>query len=212
MSQLIYALGALTVLLVFNVSIQRTALQGEREMYTDEARARLMMFARETADRITRLELPFDEQIDPDRIASGSLYPYVATPTGLTAEGDFGGCLATARRGLSDCVDLDDLHAVGPLDDDLGGLPIEYSFKVAYVDTADGSSTAGAKSYAKKLTISVETSAVLVDSIYAAGGGFKNDRKNLNVTYERVFTYPNVIDFAKGVKERQDQGQLGGGS
>ncbi|HUF09164.1 MAG TPA: hypothetical protein VMO47_07585 [Rhodothermales bacterium] len=85
MTQLLYGLMALVVVMLFTIFITSAGLTGEQEMYLTEARTRMLGVARETVERLTTLELPFDYATDPDRGASGQTFPYVNSAAQLTA-------------------------------------------------------------------------------------------------------------------------------
>lgn len=184
MTQLVYALGAIAVLMLFTTSIQRSGLAGEHEMYLTETRTRMLGVARETVDRITRMELPFDDETNPDGGADG-VYPYVTDPVYLTATSSFGGCSLASTYALSTCLDLDDFDGAS-VSDTADGIPVDITFEVVYVDTLTGALSAS-PTFAKMLTATVRSGALLING------------DSVEVSYSRVFGYPNPIDFAKAV-------------
>lgn len=186
MTQLVYALGAIAVLMLFTTSIQRSGLAGEHEMYLTEARTRMLGVARETVDRITRMELPFDDETNPDGGADGA-YPYVTNPANLTSTASFGGCSLVSTYSLASCLDLDDFDGAS-VSDTADGIPVDISFEVVYVDTLTGVPS-GSPTFAKMLTATVTSGALLIDG------------NPVEVSYSRVFGYPNPIDFAKAVPD-----------
>ena len=189
MTQLIYAVSALALVMLLTVGIQRAGLHAEREIYLTEARTRMLAAARETVERITRLDMPFDYATDPDRGAAGKTFPYVSSPGELTGKGGFGGCGLAQTYDLSPCLDIDDFHGVGPVADSVDGLPVQFEFSVAYVDTLTGAESMLA-TYAKELTVTVTSPA------------FRTATDTLTVQYSRVFAYPSPMDFARGVQSR----------
>lgn len=183
MNQVIYAVAALTVVMLFSMSTQRGRVTGTQEMYVTEARTRMMGVARETVERIARTEMAFDEATDSEKVAEGAVYPYVAGPGELTPGNSFGGC-----ADLVACDDLDDFHGVS-VNGDMEGLPYNVDVAVAYVDALTGGPT-GSQTFAKELTVTVSTPALSLKG------------ETLSVGYSRVFTYPSLFDFALGVASR----------
>jgi len=182
MTQLIYAVSALGVIMLFSVGIQRVGLTGEQEMYITEARTRMLGVARETVEQISRLDMPFDAATDPDQAAQGQ-FPYVDDPAKLTSVSSFGGCTY-----LSTCKDIDDFDGLS-VADSAQGIPVTLDFEVAYVNALTGEESASA-TYAKQLRVIVSTVAI------------NRNGAPLVVSYSRVFAYPNTMDFARGVQSR----------
>ena len=69
------------------------------------------------------------------------------------------------------------------------GIPCTLELETTYVDTLTGVYSANA-TFAKRLTVIVSTSAIRFNG------------EPVSVSYSRVFSYPNVIDFARGIKSR----------
>jgi len=183
MAQILYAVSALAVVMIFSFGMQRAGLTAQQEMYITEARARMLGVARETVERISRMDMPFDEAIDPDRGASGKVYPYISSPVELTSDSSFGGATL-----ISGGLDIDDFHGMS-VADSADGLPVMLEFEVTYVDALTGAESAAA-TFAKRLTVHVSTTAV------------RYKGEPVMISYSRVFSYPTVIDFVRGIESR----------
>jgi hypothetical protein len=184
MAQLLYAVSALAIVMIFSLGMQRAGITGQQEMMITEARTRMLGVARETVERVSRMDMPFDAATDLTRGASEKVFPYVTSAGELTAPGSFGGCVGY----INDCLDIDDFHNFS-ISDTLNGIPVTLEFEVSYVDALTGAESASA-TFAKQLRVKVSTI-----SIAQLDGP-------LTVTYSRVFAYPSTTDFAKGVKTR----------
>lgn len=182
MSDFIYAIAAVVAVMLFSISLRQTGLSSEQEMYVTEARSRMLGVARETVERVSRMDLPFDANTDPDRIDASLVFPYIGSASQLTSPNAFGGCYGT----MSACLDLDDFDGFA-VSDSAMGMPYDLGIEVQYVDTLDGSPS-GSRTFAKELKVSVSTSAVRI-----AG-------QPLSVSYTRIYAYPSVMDFARGVE------------
>ena len=181
MSQLIYSVAALAAVTLFTVSLHRAGISVEQEVYIIEARSRLLGVARETGEQISRMDLPFDSNTDPDLLGESAQFPYVSSPSELTPEGSFGGC-----NDIAYCLDLDDFSGI-TFSDTANGLPYEVAIKVTYADTVDGSYSSS-QTYSKDLKITVSTEAVRIGN------------EPLSITYNRLFAFPSLMDFARGAQ------------
>jgi hypothetical protein len=185
MAQMIYAIAALAAVTLFSVSLRHSGVNTEQEMFITEARTRMIGIARESVEEISRMELPFDEKTDADRLSQYVVFPYVSSAAELTAVGAFGGC-TTMHTG---CLDLDDFHGLELLDQDADGLPFDLAVEVVYVDTLSGAAS-GSQTYAKELTVTVTTGAVRISE------------QPVSVSYSRVYAYPSIFEYARGAESR----------
>lgn len=185
MTQLIYAIAALAAVMLFSVSMRHSGVASDQDMYVTEARSRMIGIARESVEQISRMELPFDEMTDADRVNSYVVFPYVSIATELTPYGSFGGCTTMTTN----CFDLDDFHDLAMLDQDADGLPYDLGVTVTYVDTLSGAAS-NTQTYAKEVTVTVTTGAVRI-----AGNP-------VSVSYSRIFAYPTVFEFARGAESK----------
>lgn len=186
MAQLIYAISALAIAMVFAVSMQSSSNSGEGAVYRNEVLTQLVTIGRDIVDEIARQDLPFDEQVDPSRIPQPATYPYVHFPVNLTPEADFGnpGCYA-----LNSCLDLDDFHSPDdPITGEHNGLEYSATIAVRYVDVADPTQPApeedSGMSFAKEIVVTVATDAIQVNG------------EAIAAEYRRVMTYPRITNFS----------------
>lgn len=184
MSQLIYAIAALAAVTLFSVSMRHTGVSTEQEMYLTEARSRMLGVARESVEKISRMEVPFDANTNPDNLSEYIVFPYVDSPSELTPSSAFGGCDSDM---VTNCFDLDDFDGVHQEDQEENGLPYDLDVSVAYVDTLDGSESSS-QTYAKEVTVTITSSAVVI-------GG-----EPVSVSYSRVFAYPSIFEYARGAE------------
>jgi hypothetical protein len=186
MTQLIYAISALGIVALIALSMQRSSGSSEQQVYTNEVLTQLVSIGRDVVDDIARQDLPFDATVDPERLPSSATYPYVHGESELTAESDFGGCHGAD---LSTCEDIDDFHyrdGDDPISGERNGLEYEATISVKYVDVDspnDDPSHASGKSFAKQITVTVESAAIQVNG------------EPISASYSRVLTYPRITNY-----------------
>ncbi|MFV1980691.1 MAG: hypothetical protein ACC655_06015 [Rhodothermia bacterium] len=185
MTQLIYAIAALAAVTLFSVSMRHSGVTSEQEMYITEARTRMIGVARETVEQISRMELPFDQQTDADRVNSYQVFPYVSTAGELTPSVSFGGCTSLTTN----CFDPDDFDDLTLLDQEAEGLPYDLSVTVTYVDTLT-SVESMSQTYAKEVTVTVISPAVQISG------------EPVSISYSRIFAYPTVFEYARGAESK----------
>jgi len=181
MTQMIYAISALGIVAVFAFMMQRSSLDNEQAMYTNEVRAQLMSIARDVADDLNRRDLPFDYATNEEVGPQPKTYPMVHSPIELTDEISFGGCPATCQ----DLDDFDNMEITGVRE----GLPYSGKIRVRYVDEDDPDVAPidnGGKSWAKEVSVTVKTPAIMIG----------ND--SASVTFNMVVAYPRFTDYTVG--------------
>lgn len=186
MSQLIYGVSALGIVVVFAVSMQRSTHTSEQAVYTNEVLTQLVTIGRDIVDDIAGKDLPFDRWVDPDRLPSSATYPYVHRAEDLTdvTSDEWGGC-----SNFSECRDIDDFANMDPpLEGERNGMKYTAYIDVHYVVLDDPDETlAGTgdqKSFAKEIVVTVEASSIQV-------GG-----EPLSADYSQVITYPRITNFS----------------
>lgn len=184
MTQLIYAISALGIVAVVAVAMQRSTHASEQAVYTNEVLTQLVTVGRDIVDDIARQDFPFDKEVDPDRLPSSATYPYVHDPEGLTdvTSDEWGGC-----TNMAECRDIDDFDGMSS-EGDRNGLNYTAHVKVEYVDLENPDSTlagtGSAKSYAKKITVVVESASIVVKG------------EPITADYSQVITYPRITNFS----------------
>jgi len=186
MAQLLYSISALGIAMMFAVSMQSSSHTGEGAVYRNEVLTQLVTIGRDIVDEIARQDLPFDEQVDPNRIPQPATYPYVFFPENLTPEAEFGnsGCYA-----LDSCLDLDDFHSPDdPITGEHNGLEYSATITVRYVDVEDPTQPAPeddlGMSFAKEIVVTVAADAIQVNG------------EPIAAEYRRVTTYPRITNFS----------------
>jgi hypothetical protein len=186
MAQMIYSASALGIAMMFAVSMQSSSNTGEGAVYRNEVLTQLVTIGRDIVDEIARQDLPFDEQVDPNRIPQPATYPYVFFPVNLTPEAEFGnsGCYA-----LNSCLDLDDFHSPDePVIGEHNGLEYSATITVRYVNEADPNLPApeeeSGMSFAKEIVVTVAADAIQVNG------------EPIAAEYRRVTTYPRITNFS----------------
>jgi hypothetical protein len=187
MSQMIYAIAALAAVTLFSVSVRSSGVSAEQQMYITETRSRMLGVAQEAIERITRMEVAFDEKTNPDTLSQYEVFPYVDSPAELTPAASFGSVLCNDLENVAGCFDLDDFHGISLSDLDAEGMPYGMEIEVAYVDTLTGAAS-GSQTYAKEVTVTVSSGVV------------KFGGEDISVSYARVFGYPSAFDYARGAE------------
>lgn len=183
MTQLIYAISALGIVAVFAFMMQRSSLDNEQAMYTNEVRAQLMSIARDVADDLNRRDLPFDEATNEEVGPQPKTYPMVHSPSELTDEINFGLCSTCTEP-----LDLDDFDGM-PISGVREGLPYNGEIHIHYVDENDPTQAPtdyGGKSWAKEVSVTVKTPALMIGSDSAS------------VTFNMVVAYPRFTEYTVG--------------
>jgi hypothetical protein len=177
MTQLIYSISALSIAVVFAVSMERSSNSGDQAIYTNEVLTQLVTVGRDVVDDIARKDLPFDEKTDPNRIPQPATYPYVLSPDNLTPESGFGGCVD-----FDACLDVDDFDGM-TLEGTRNGLHYTASIDVHYVPLDDPNGTPSGNTWAKEITVHVESTSILFNG------------EPVSTSYSRVITYPRITNY-----------------
>lgn len=178
MTQLIYSISALGIVVVVAVSMQRSSGATEQVVYTNEVLTQLVSVGRDVVDDIARRDLPFDAKVDPDRLPSVAVRPYVHSASELTPADEFGGC-----TDFEACLDVDDFHKLDPpLTGVRNGLDFTANIEVEYVSATDPNTKSGSQTFAKEITVTVESSSIVLNG------------KPVSASYSRVLTYPGFTD------------------
>ena len=182
---MIYAISALGIVAIIAVSMQRSSGSNEQNVYTNEVLTQLVTIGRDVVDDIGRQNLPFDAKVDPDRLPSSSTYPFVHSASELTSDSLFGGKdVGKTISTMDDADDIDDFHDL-VISGERNNLEYEATITVAYVDEDDpNNAPAGGKSFAKEITVTVETDAIQVNG------------SPISAEYSRVLTYPRITNYA----------------
>lgn len=187
MTQLIYAVSALGIVVIVAVSMQRSSGSNEQDVYTNEVLTHLVTIGRDIVDDIAKQNLPFDKAVDPDRLPSSATYPYIHSSDELTdvTDANFGGC-----SNFSLCQDIDDFHTGDgdPIEGERNGIEYEATITVQYVTEDDPNTKlsgigTGNKSLAKEITVTVSTQAIQVNG------------EPISASYSRVLTYPRITNY-----------------
>jgi len=166
--------------------MQRSSGSNEQNVYTNEVLTQLVTIGRDVVDDIGRQNLPFDAKVDPDRLPASLTYPYVHSASELTADSAFGAGDRTGKTvtTMDDAEDIDDFHDL-VIKGTRNGLDYEATISVAYVDADDpNNAPAGGKSFAKEITVTVETDAIQVNG------------SPISAEYSRVLTYSRITNYA----------------
>jgi len=182
MTQVIYAIAALGIVAVIALSMQRSSGKSEQSVYTNEVLTQLVTVGRDVVDDIARQNLPFDAAVDPERLPSSATYPYVHDPNGLTDTNstEWGNCLSFEL-----CKDIDDFDQLD-IEGERNGLEYTATISVRYAVVEDPNSTPsdfGGRSFAKEITVTVETDAIQVNG------------EPISASYSRVLTYPRITNY-----------------
>lgn len=117
--------------------------------------------------------LPFDSKTDTTKVF---VFPAVTSADQLTAEADFGGCIA-----FVDCEDIDDFDGL-TFTRDFDGLDFSVTVAVRYVNEVSPDQYTGTQTYAKEVRL-------LISNPYVY---FTNPSNPLTVEMRRVFSYQRV--------------------
>lgn len=172
MSQLIYSVLALSVTVLFSVSLNRVFSTNTQKTYTNEVLSQMIGVGQDILEEVGRRALPFDEAVDEARYEGDIRYPLVHAAFELTPASQFGMC----DSGCTDQLDLDDYDGM-TFYRTVDSLDYEARVSVQYVDENDPTQISSTQTFAKLVTVEVTSDAI------AIGG------EPLTVDYSRVFTY-----------------------
>jgi len=172
MSQLIYSILALSVTVLFSVSLNRVFNTNTEKTYTNEVLSQMIGVGQDVLEEVGRRGLPFDEAVDEARYVGPIRYPLVHAAFELTPASAFGMC----DSGCTDPLDLDDYDGM-TFYRTVDSLDYIATVSVQYVDELDPTKVSATQTFAKLVTVEVSSEAIAISG------------EPLTIDYSRVFTY-----------------------